>query len=114
MATHRTSPLDALRAPGTVKHFIGGAWVESADGQTFETTNPAARKAFDEGPWPRMRPAERARILRKVRDLITERAPEIARTGTLDAGLPRSARRSTSPTSTACWNTSRSPWGSPQ
>ena len=110
MATHLPSPLDALRAPGTVKHFIGGAWVESADGQTFETTNPAtnepiariakggeadlqraiaaARKAFDEGPWPRMRPAERARILRKVGDLITERAPEIARTETLDTGLP--------------------------
>ena len=109
-STHTTSPLDTLRAPGTVKHFIGGEWVESADGQTFETTNPAtnepiariakggeadlqraivaARKAFDAGPWPRMRPAERAKILRKIGDLITQRAPEIAQTETLDTGLP--------------------------
>ena len=97
MTSQLTSPLDTLRAPGTVRHFIGGDWAESEDGQTFETINPAtnepiarvakggeadlrraigaARKAFDEGPWPRMRPAERARILRKVGDLITQRAP---------------------------------------
>ncbi len=35
-----------------------------------------------------MKPAERARILRKVGDLITERAPEIARIETTDTGLP--------------------------
>jgi 5-carboxymethyl-2-hydroxymuconic-semialdehyde dehydrogenase len=110
MTSQLASPLDTLRAPGTVRHFIGGEWAESADGGTFETINPAtnapiarvakggeaelgraiaaARKAFDEGPWPRMRPAERARMLRKVGDLITQRAPEIAQTETLDTGLP--------------------------
>lgn len=110
MTSQVSSPLDALRGSGTVRHFIGGEWAESADGGTFETSNPAtnepiarvakggeadlqraiaaARKAFDEGPWPRMRSADRAKILRKVGDLITQRAPEIAQTETLDTGLP--------------------------
>jgi 5-carboxymethyl-2-hydroxymuconic-semialdehyde dehydrogenase len=93
----------------TVGHFIDGRFVYEAE-ETFETLNPAtnepiarvtrgtpedlqraidaARKAFDEGPWPRMRAAERAKILRKVGDLITERAPEIAKIETTDTGLP--------------------------
>lgn len=93
----------------TVGHFIEGQFVYES-GETFETRNPAnnaviaritkgtqaeldraiaaARKAFDDGPWPRMRPAERARILRKVGDIITERAPDIARIETMDTGLP--------------------------
>lgn len=110
MTSQLANPLETLRAPGTVRHFIDGAWAESADGQTFETLSPAtnepiarvakgsdadlqraitaAREAFDNGPWPRMRPAERAKILRKVGDLITARAPEIARIETIDTGLP--------------------------
>jgi 5-carboxymethyl-2-hydroxymuconic-semialdehyde dehydrogenase len=110
MTSQLANPLETLRAPGTVRHFINGAWTESADGQTFETLSPAtnepiarvakgsdadlqraiaaAREAFDNGPWPRMRPADRAKILRKVGDLITERAPEIARIETIDTGLP--------------------------
>ena len=93
----------------TVGHFIDGQFVYEA-GETFETHNPAtntviahitkgtqtdleraiaaARTAFDSGPWPRMRSAERAKILRKVGDLIIERAPEIARIETMDTGLP--------------------------
>lgn len=93
----------------TVGHFIGGRFVYDAD-ETFETLNPAtnepiaritkggqpeldraiaaARAAFDTGPWPRMRAAERAKILRNVGDLIIERSPEIARIETMDTGLP--------------------------
>src|SRR4051812_50126993 len=110
MTSQLANPLETLRSPGTVRHFIDGAWAESADGQTFETLSPAtnepiaqvakgseadlqraiaaAREAFGNGPWPRMRPAARAKILRKGGDLSTERAPEIARLETTATGLP--------------------------
>ena len=39
----------------------------------------AARRAFDQGPWPRMLPAERARHLERIADLIEARAEAIAR-----------------------------------
>ena len=48
----------------------------------------AARAAFESGPWSKMRPAERQRILWKLGDLILEHADEIARLETLDNGKP--------------------------
>src|SRR3954464_4215129 len=72
--------------------FIGGKWQDSISGKTFETLNPAtgevicnvaegdkadidlavaaARKAFEEGPWSRMNPSERGRLLNRLADLI--------------------------------------------
>ena len=38
----------------------------------------AARKAFDNGPWPRMTASERSAILLKAADLIAARAEELA------------------------------------
>jgi acyl-CoA reductase-like NAD-dependent aldehyde dehydrogenase len=92
------------------KLIINGEAVDAQSGRTFETRNPAteevitqvaeggsedidhavraARAAFDSGPWPRMRPAERARILWRLGDLILEHADEIARLETLDNGKP--------------------------
>ncbi len=92
------------------KLIIGGEAVDAASGKTFETRNPAteelithvaqagvedvdravraARAAFDDGPWRTMRPAERARILHKLGDLILANADEIARLETLDNGKP--------------------------
>jgi phenylacetaldehyde dehydrogenase len=83
------------------KLLIDGAWVNSASGKTFPVYDPssgeilaqvaeadaadvdravkAARKAFDEGPWPRMSPSERGRLLWKLSDLIEKHAEEIAR-----------------------------------
>ncbi len=48
----------------------------------------AARRAFDEGPWPRTRVAERSRILRRLGDLILARKDALARLETLDTGKP--------------------------
>ena len=67
------------------KMLIGGEWADAASGKTFETRNPAngevlarvaeggsadidravkaARRAFEEGAWPEMLPAERSRLL---------------------------------------------------
>ncbi len=88
--------------------LIGGEFVPAATAETFDTVSPttnqtigrmaragtedvdravaAARKAFDEGPWPRMTPLERSRILHKVADLLRQRLPEIARLETMNCG----------------------------
>jgi acyl-CoA reductase-like NAD-dependent aldehyde dehydrogenase len=92
------------------KLLIDGAWVEAASGKTFETHNPAtgevlarvaeaeqedvdravtaARRAFDEGPWPNMTAAERSRIIWKLADLIEVHADTLAQLETLDNGKP--------------------------
>src|ERR1700761_8485735 len=90
--------------------FINGQWTEAASGKTFETPNPAtgdilahvaegdkedieravaaARTAFDEGPWGRMTPSERGRIIWRIGDLILEHAEELAQLESLDNGKP--------------------------
>ena len=92
------------------KMLIDGEWVESVGGRTFETINPAtgevitrveegakadvdlavkaARKAFEEGPWKKMTPRERGRLLYKLADLIEQHAGELAALETLDNGKP--------------------------
>lgn len=98
-----------------IKHFIGGDHADSASGRTFESVNPAtgevlatvaeggaedvnraagaARKAFDEGPWPRMSPGERKKVLYRIADAIDARREEVARLETLDVGKPISEAR---------------------
>ncbi len=93
-----------------VKMLIGGQWVESASGKTFDTINPssgevlakvaegesedinravaAARKAFESGPWPKLTPSQRGRLLWKLADLIEKNAEELAQLETLDNGKP--------------------------
>jgi len=90
--------------------FINGQWVDAASGKTFETPDPAtgetlarvaegdaedinraaraARQAFDEGPWSRMTPSERGRIVWKIGDLILEHTDELAQLESLDNGKP--------------------------
>jgi phenylacetaldehyde dehydrogenase len=90
--------------------FINGQWSDAASGRTFETPNPAtgevlarvaeggaedidravraARRAFEEGPWGRMTPSERGRIIWRIGDLILEHVDELARLESLDNGKP--------------------------
>ncbi|MGH3393267.1 MAG: aldehyde dehydrogenase family protein [Streptosporangiaceae bacterium] len=90
--------------------FINGQWVDAASGKTFETPNPAtgetlariaegdvedinravtaARRAFDSGPWSRMSPSERGRIIWRIGDLILEHVEELAQLESLDNGKP--------------------------
>ena len=90
--------------------FINGQWTSAASGKTFETPNPAtgdtlariaegesedidravraARAAFDDGPWSRMTPSERGRIIWRIGDLILEHAEELAQLESLDNGKP--------------------------
>jgi betaine-aldehyde dehydrogenase len=48
----------------------------------------AARKAFDDGPWPNMTGAERSNILLKAADLIAARADELAFLDCIESGKP--------------------------
>jgi acyl-CoA reductase-like NAD-dependent aldehyde dehydrogenase len=64
------------------------ALVLEADAAEVDEAVKAARHAFDHGPWPRLAPAERARILRLVADLIDARAPEIAALESQHTGMP--------------------------
>ncbi|MEZ0095570.1 aldehyde dehydrogenase [Streptacidiphilus sp. EB129] len=90
--------------------FIGGRWTGATHDRVYATVNPAdgtvitdvadgsaadidaavraARRAFDEGPWPRMSGHERARILLAAADLIERDAEELARLDTADMGKP--------------------------
>jgi acyl-CoA reductase-like NAD-dependent aldehyde dehydrogenase len=48
----------------------------------------AARKAFDEGPWPRMPAAERSRAMMRVAALLEKHREELATVESLEAGKP--------------------------
>ncbi len=90
------------------KMLVGGEWVDARSGKTFESVNPytgrawatvpeaddddvdqavrAARAAFDEGPWGKMTGTERARLMRRLADLLAENAQEIAAIESTDNG----------------------------
>src|SRR5690606_12402209 len=90
--------------------MIDGEWVAAAAGESFEVRDPstdrvlcsvargraadvdravtAARRAFDEGPWPRMNPHERSRLLFKFSELIEEHADAFAQLEALDNSKP--------------------------
>ena len=95
--------------------FIDGQWTPAKSGKTFTTINPAteeviaqvaegdaadvevavdaARRAFDEGPWPRMDARERGRLMLRLCDLIEEEIDELAALEALDNGKPVSDAR---------------------
>ncbi len=88
--------------------YINGEFVESISKQTIDSINPfdqttvarvarpgtedarravaAARKAFDEGPWPRMPREERSALLKAVSDKINERQKELIELEVEDSG----------------------------
>lgn len=48
----------------------------------------AARRAFDTGPWPRLAPAERGRLLLRLADLLEQRRADLALAISLEMGKP--------------------------
>jgi aldehyde dehydrogenase (NAD+) len=61
--------------------------VPLAQPDDMERAIRAARRAFDEGPWPRMSHTERAGCLRKLATGVRERADEFARTWARETGV---------------------------
>src|ERR1017187_7314279 len=71
--------------------FINGQWADAASGRTFETPNPATGETLarvEEGPWSRMTPSERGRIIWRIGDLILDHLDELAQLESLDNGKP--------------------------
>ncbi|MFH8221023.1 aldehyde dehydrogenase [Streptomyces sp. NPDC018057] len=64
------------------------AEVADADAAQVDLAVAAARRAFDDGPWPRLAPAERGRTLLRVADLIEQRRADLALTVSLEMGKP--------------------------
>ncbi|MEA2538245.1 MAG: betaine-aldehyde dehydrogenase [Chloroflexota bacterium] len=99
---------DTLPRVKTYQQFIDGAWVDSASGETLAVENPAtgeviahvpasgakdvdgaataAAKAFE--TWQHSTPQDRSLLLLKLADAIEERADELGRLESLNAGKP--------------------------
>jgi aldehyde dehydrogenase (NAD+) len=115
MATATAPRRAALPQIRQTQLFIDGQWVPAKSGKTFATFNPAteeviaqvaeadaadvelavraARKAFDEGPWPRMNARDRGRIMLRLCELMEEEIDELAALEALDNGKPVSDAR---------------------
>ena len=90
------------------KMLIDGEWVDSSDGGSFESFNPAtgeawavipeataadvnraveaAHRAFSEGEWAKALPTARGKYLRRLADLLAEHSELLGRTETIDTG----------------------------
>ena len=88
--------------------YIDGQWMDSQDGRTFESINPAtgeawsevplagesdvnlaveaAHRAFTQGPWSTMTPSERGKLLRRLADLLGENSESLGKCETVDTG----------------------------
>src|SRR5271170_6515959 len=97
------------------KLLIDGKWVDAASGKTFASYNPAtgevlaqvaegdredidravqaARAAFETGPWSRLSPAARGKMIWKLADLIEKHLEEFAQLESLDNGKPLAIAR---------------------
>lgn len=97
---------DAVSGRSTL--FIGGQWVEPTGDDVLEVISPTteeliatvpvvtaadmdaavaqARKAFDEGPWPKMSPAERASYLVRIGEEIEKRLDAMVEAFTAEVG----------------------------
>ncbi len=78
------NPIERV-APG---HGVVVSRYPAATKADAERAIAAARKAFDNGPWPNMTGAERSNILLKAADLIAARADELAFLDCIESGKP--------------------------
>jgi len=88
-------------SPPELRLYIDGAWTPASQGATYDVINPAneeiiakaanaapsdmqrailaARRAFDEGPWRRTTPKDRAKVLHRLIDALEKRKDEMRR-----------------------------------
>jgi betaine-aldehyde dehydrogenase len=101
-------PVETTFAPNgrQARMLIGGAWVESASGQTLPVENPAKRTVIGQIPrgnaddveravqaaakafpdWSRVVPRERGKLLLKIADVLESKIEDLARTIALETG----------------------------
>ena len=100
----------AARQTFSDKALIDGRQVAASSGVTFDSINPAtnqllarvaacgevevelavrsARRAFNEGPWARMAPVERKRVMLRLSELVLAHREELALLDSLNMGKP--------------------------
>ena len=74
-----------VRSPST-EEIVGQ--VPDANVADIDSAVGAARTAFDHGPWPRMRPADRSEMMQALLDELTTRADELAHVIGSENGTP--------------------------
>lgn len=87
--------IDGAEEPGGASFAVvsprdGQVLTEVADAGTAEVDAAvaAARRAFDSGPWPRLAPVDRGRVLLRLADLLEEHRERLALTISLEMGKP--------------------------
>ncbi len=112
---NRLSPAARAFVEKKKRIFVGGHWVDAVSGRTFDVIDPAtgqvfdqvpqgeaadidaavkaARAAFDGGPWAKMSPMDRSKLVWRLGDLVEKHADEIAQIEALDNGKPVSDAR---------------------
>ncbi|GAP34374.1 aldehyde dehydrogenase family protein [Piscinibacter sakaiensis] len=94
--------------------FIGGRWIDARDGRSLPVVAPADGEAFEQiarggahevdlavaaaraaldGPWGRLNPTERGRLLMKIGQAVADHEEELARLEARDTGKPMSTAR---------------------
>jgi len=104
-----TEPAAAAPLKHPDRFFIDGSWVAPSSAAKIDVVNSAtedlyvrvaeaqaadvdravaaARVAFDQGPWPRMQHAERAKYLRAIARELAPRADDLAQIWTTESGV---------------------------
>ena len=83
----RFAPPPRGRRMTTINPFTGESWAEVADDpDAVDDAVRAARRAFTDGPWVEMGGAERARLMRRLGELLTRDAEALAVVETRDNG----------------------------
>ncbi|GAA3152260.1 aldehyde dehydrogenase [Kribbella aluminosa] len=94
------------------KFYVGGSWIPTTTGGHFDVVDPttehvayrapaagpaevdlaiaAARAAFDDGPWPKMEPGERAEYLRAIAAGVRRRTDDLAALWSRETGAVHS------------------------
>lgn len=108
-STNRSTPPTPHGGAGPVPSlFVGGSWRSAVDGATRDISCPAdgahvvtvseasaedavaavvaARRAYDDGPWPRTPAPERAALLHRLADRLEAEKDHVARLESLDTG----------------------------
>jgi len=123
MNVHTTMSSNLERVPASLRSWlsqprpmlINGKWVQAKSGKVIDVLDPsnemplatvaegdaadiddavrAARRALEQGPWGRLTPSARGRIVHKIGDLIYENLDELAQLESLDNGKPFSVAR---------------------
>ncbi|MDI2030176.1 aldehyde dehydrogenase [Saccharopolyspora sp. TS4A08] len=108
------------------KLFIGGRWVDPVSEETLSVVSPsseeviatvpsaspadvdaavaAARRAFDDGPWPRMSAAERAGYLSRIRDEVAARVEDMEHAFSAEVGAPAGVSKAFHQNALAAWD----------